>query len=90
MADEPTGNLDPENKTKILEILFKMSDANKNTLIMVTHDHELLTCFDRIIDFADFQKNTGQAMEGIRQQNANASLNEFALFFGLIVDFAKQ
>ena len=56
LADEPTGNLDPENKTKILEILFKMSDANKSTLITVTHDHELLDGFDRIIDFADFQK----------------------------------
>ena len=57
LADEPTGNLDPENKTKILEILFKMSDANNSTLITVTHDHELLDGFDRIIDFADFQKS---------------------------------
>jgi len=60
LADEPTGNLDPENKTKILEILFKMSDANNSTLITVTHDHELLSGFDRIIDFTDFQKNTRQ------------------------------
>jgi putative ABC transport system ATP-binding protein len=58
LADEPTGNLDPENKTKILEILFKMSDANNSTLITVTHDHELLSGFNRIIDFSDFQKNT--------------------------------
>lgn len=60
LADEPTGNLDPENKTKILEILFKMSDANNSTLITVTHDHELLSGFNRIIDFSDFQKNTGK------------------------------
>jgi putative ABC transport system ATP-binding protein len=60
LADEPTGNLDPENKTKILEILFRMSDANESTLITVTHDHELLSGFDRIIDFADFQKNSGE------------------------------
>ena len=57
LADEPTGNLDPDNKTLILEILFKMSDANNSTLITVTHDHELLDGFDRIIDFADFQKS---------------------------------
>ena len=56
LADEPTGNLDPDNKKLILEILFKMSDANNSTLITVTHDHELLDGFDRIIDFADFQK----------------------------------
>ena len=54
LADEPTGNLDPGNKTLILEILFRMSDANHSTLITVTHDHELLDGFDRIIDFADF------------------------------------
>jgi len=58
LADEPTGNLDPDNKTLILEILFNMSDANNSTLITVTHDHELLDGFDRIIDFADFQKKT--------------------------------
>ena len=40
------------------KILFRMSDANKSTLITVTHDHELLSGFDGIIDFADFQKNT--------------------------------
>jgi len=56
LADETTGNLDPDNKALILEILFKMSDANNSTLITVTHDHELLDGFDRIIDFADFQK----------------------------------
>jgi putative ABC transport system ATP-binding protein len=60
LADEPTGNLDPENKTKILEILFKMSDANNSTLITVTHDHELLGGFNRVIDFSDFQKNSGK------------------------------
>jgi putative ABC transport system ATP-binding protein len=55
LADEPTGNLDPVNKTKIMDILFSMSDKNNSTLITVTHDHELLKGFDRVIDFADFQ-----------------------------------
>ncbi len=54
LADEPTGNLDPSNKTKILEALFRCSDKNNATLIAVTHDHELLNHFDRVINFKDY------------------------------------
>jgi len=54
LADEPTGNLDPDNKNHVLEILFNYSDENKSTLIIVTHDHTLLEGFDRVIDLQDF------------------------------------
>jgi len=54
LADEATGNLDPENKTKILDLLFAAVDEHDTTLLAVTHDHELLGRFDRIIDFKDF------------------------------------
>ena len=53
LADEPTGNLDPENKNRIMRILFDYVNEKKSTLITVTHDHELLKGFDRIIDFKD-------------------------------------
>ena len=51
LADEPTGNLDPENKHKIMRMLFDYVDEKNSTLITVTHDHELLKGFDRIVDF---------------------------------------
>lgn len=51
LADEPTGNLDPENKHNIMRILFDYVNEKNSTLITVTHDHELLTGFDRIVDF---------------------------------------
>ncbi len=54
LADEATGNLDPENKTKILDLLFAAVEEHDTTLLAVTHDHELLERFDRIIDFKDF------------------------------------
>ncbi len=54
LADEATGNLDPTNKTKILEALFRSTEKNNATLIAVTHDHELLSHFDRVIDFKDY------------------------------------
>jgi putative ABC transport system ATP-binding protein len=55
LADEATGNLDPENKTKILDLLFAAVDQNDTTLLAVTHDHELLGSFDRVVDFSEFR-----------------------------------
>jgi len=54
LADEATGNLDPSNKTKILDLLFRSVEDHDATLLAVTHDHELLPRFDRIVDFRDF------------------------------------
>lgn len=54
LADEATGNLDPGNKIKILDALFRSTEKHNATLVAVTHDHELLDRFDRVIDFNDF------------------------------------
>ncbi len=54
LADEATGNLDPANKRRILDLLFKSVEEHDATLLAVTHDHELLKRFDRVIDFHDF------------------------------------
>jgi putative ABC transport system ATP-binding protein len=56
LADEATGNLDPENKTRILDLLFRAVQEHDTTLLAVTHDHELLKKFDRIVDFKNFRK----------------------------------
>jgi putative ABC transport system ATP-binding protein len=55
LADEATGNLDPRNKGRILDLLFDSVADHGATLLAVTHDHELLPRFDRVVDFADFQ-----------------------------------
>ncbi len=54
LADEPTGNLDPVNKERVLDILFEYADDNAATLITVTHDHDILHRFQRVIDFKNF------------------------------------
>jgi putative ABC transport system ATP-binding protein len=54
LADEATGNLDPENKIRILDLLFMSVEENHDTLLAVTHDHELLKRFDRVVNFRDF------------------------------------
>ena len=58
LADEATGNLDPRNKGHILELLFRSVESHNATLLAVTHDHELLPHFDRVVDFSDFRSVT--------------------------------
>jgi len=50
LADEPTGNLDPENKRVILDILCRYASEHQATLLVSTHDHELLEAFDQVFD----------------------------------------
>ena len=54
LADEPTGNLDPANKLRVLDLLFDVARERGATLVTVTHDHELLPHFDRVLDFKQF------------------------------------
>ncbi|MEM7566042.1 MAG: ABC transporter ATP-binding protein [Pseudomonadota bacterium] len=55
LADEATGNLDPANKAAALDLLFAQAAETGAALLCVTHDHELLPRFDRVIDFADLR-----------------------------------
>ena len=55
LADEPTGNLDPHNAARVLDILFDYVARSEATLLAVTHDHDLLERFERVVDFKQFQ-----------------------------------
>jgi cell division transport system ATP-binding protein len=44
LADEPTGNLDPQTSAEVLEVL-KNINSNGKTIIMATHDYALLMKF---------------------------------------------
>lgn len=59
LADEPTGNLDPDNKQRVLQLLLDQVANGGATLVMVTHDHDLLAPFDRVIDMRDFHGGAG-------------------------------
>lgn len=49
-ADEPTGNLDGETGAQIEDLLFDLNKDQGTTLIIVTHDRELASRCDRIIE----------------------------------------
>ena len=54
LTDEPTGNLDPVNREKVLDILFDYVHESGTTLVSVTHDHEILERFEDVVDFRSF------------------------------------
>ena len=45
LADEPTGNLDPETSKQILELLHHLSQNQQVTVLMATHDYPLIEQF---------------------------------------------
>lgn len=53
LADEPTGNLDFNTSTDILNILVDMKKKFNQSIIMVTHDPHVSTYADRVLFFHD-------------------------------------
>ena len=53
LADEPTGNLDSKASREIVELLKLSNHKYKQTIIMITHDHNLALNADRIITLED-------------------------------------
>jgi cell division transport system ATP-binding protein len=45
LADEPTGNLDPETSDEIMQLLFRISRDYGTTIVMATHDYIVINKF---------------------------------------------
>ncbi len=45
LADEPTGNLDPETADEIMQLLFQISRDYGTTIIMASHDYRVINKF---------------------------------------------
>ncbi|MBW6502506.1 MAG: ABC transporter ATP-binding protein [Bacteroidales bacterium] len=53
LADEPSGNLDSENKNELHKLFFKLRDTFGQTIVIVTHDRQLANMSDRILQIKD-------------------------------------
>ena len=53
LADEPTGNLDGETGTTIIETLFDLSDRHGTTLLLITHDPAIAARCYRTVHLRD-------------------------------------
>ena len=56
LADEPTGNLDRQTATALLDLVRSLNRESGMTVIMVTHDRELVSRYcDRLVLMQDGQ-----------------------------------
>ena len=53
LADEPTGNLDSKNSAHVMDILLRLRQEHRVTLVMVTHDQELARHGTRTVRIKD-------------------------------------
>jgi ABC-type lipoprotein export system ATPase subunit len=53
LCDEPTGALDEANREKVFSILLDLVRSQGRTLVMATHDRELASRCDRVINMRD-------------------------------------
>jgi putative ABC transport system ATP-binding protein len=53
LADEPTGNLDSENSTVVLEMLQQLNRELRQTIVMITHNPEAASVASRTIVMRD-------------------------------------
>ncbi|NLP48559.1 MAG: cell division ATP-binding protein FtsE [Clostridiales bacterium] len=52
IADEPTGNIDPEMSNEIVRLLMKLNE-NGTTVVMVTHEHRLVRNYEKRVIILD-------------------------------------
>ena len=53
LCDEPTGNLDSRSSDQIMELIKRINQENKTTILLVTHNEELARRADRIYHLKD-------------------------------------
>jgi len=53
IADEPTGNLDSQNRDRIIEVLREIHGKGLATLVVVTHEEEVAAAASRRVEMAD-------------------------------------
>ncbi|ULJ65416.1 lipoprotein-releasing ABC transporter ATP-binding protein LolD [Wielerella bovis] len=61
LADEPTGNLDRKNAMHVLEMMLALQAELGTALVVVTHDDELATRFNRVLTMQEGTLHTFQA-----------------------------
>jgi ABC-type lipoprotein export system ATPase subunit len=53
LADEPTGNLDTKTSHEIMDLLVDLNRSQKITIVMVTHEPDMVVYADRVVHFLD-------------------------------------
>jgi putative ABC transport system ATP-binding protein len=62
LADEPTGNLDSTTGAEIVELLTALSEEHRQTVVLVTHDHDVAAKAQRVVRMQDGRVHTPVAV----------------------------
>lgn len=65
LADEPTGNLDPETSIEIMNLLMKIKKESNTSILMATHNYTLMETFKERVVHLDKNKLTETRLEDI-------------------------
>jgi putative ABC transport system ATP-binding protein len=55
LADEPTGSLDEKNGAGVLDLLRQVCADGKHTLLLVTHDPQIMKSFEHVVRLEDLR-----------------------------------
>jgi putative ABC transport system ATP-binding protein len=55
LADEPTGSLDTRNGAAVLSLLRQICADGRHTLLLVTHDPQVMSSFEKVVRLEDLQ-----------------------------------
>lgn len=76
LADEPTGNLDRESGAMVLEALHNIRRAAGTTIVIVTHDSEIVRRTDRTLTLVDGRLVNGVVMQGSGEDVVKLALSK--------------
>jgi len=81
LADEPTGNLDRESGSAVLDIMAELNRESNITMVMVTHDREVALRADHIFELVDGRICKSIDLTKTGRKAANAALEERSCTF---------
>lgn len=63
LADEPTGSLDPKTAAEVMDLLLRLCEEEKVTLLLVTHDPTIAARLPRTFDCTDLVKDVNEQVD---------------------------
>lgn len=78
LADEPTGNLDPETSDEIIQLLMKIAKESNTAMLIATHDYMIMQKFPSRTIKCEGGHLLESGMESVNQHISNMTSNEIA------------